>query len=331
MTKDAVLAILKRAGTFVSGEKISQELGISRTAVNIAVKALREEGCVIASSTNRGYCLTEAPDRLTRGDLLCWLPEERMTSVLCMDSVDSTNRRLRELALDDAPDGQVLLADEQTDGRGRRGRAFYSPAGSGIYLSMLLRPEGLPADTVSLTAWAAVAVCRAVASVCGVTPGIKWVNDLVLQKRKVCGILTEMSVESETGQIQYVIVGIGVNVNEKKADFPKEIRTTASSLAAECGRTFSRAELAAAMIRSLDQLRADWPAKAASYLAEYRAANITAGQEISVLSGGEPRYGTALAVNEDFSLSVRFEDGKEERLTGGGVSIREWKKAGDKG
>lgn len=322
MTKDSVLMILRRDGGYVSGERISDILGVSRAAVNAAVKGLRMEGYEIDSATNRGYCLRHAPDKLTTGELLAFLPEERMEHVLCLDTVDSTNRRLRELAYDGAPDGQVVLANEQTQGRGRFGRGFLSPRDKGIYLSILLRPEGTPAGTTAITAWAAVAVQRAVRKVCGVNAAIKWVNDLVLNGRKLCGILTEMSVESESGQIQYVIVGVGVNVNEEKSEFPEEIRGVAASLYAETGVRFRRAPLAAEIIRELDNLRAAWPHGKDAYLTAYRAGNITIGREVLVRKGEHVFPGVTVAINDDFSLAVRYEDGRIENLTGGEVQVR---------
>ena len=322
MTKDSVLMMLRREDGYISGERISAVLGVSRAAVNAAVKSLRAEGYEIHSATNRGYCLRSAPDRLTAGELLAFLPEERVSRVLCLDTVDSTNRRLRELAYDGAPDGQVVLANEQTQGRGRLGREFLSPRDKGIYLSFLLRPDGTPAGTTAITAWTAVAVRRAIRTVCGVDAAIKWVNDLVLNGRKLCGILTEMSVESESGQVQYVIVGIGVNVNEEKTDFSEKIRGVAASLYAETGVFFRRAPLAAEIIRELDNLRAAWPQAKDAYLAAYRAGNITVGREVFVRKGERVLPGTAVAVNDDFSLAVQYRDGEKEDLTGGEVQVR---------
>lgn len=322
MTKDSVLMMLRREDGYISGERISAALGVSRAAVNAAVKALRADGYEIHSATNRGYCLRSAPDRLTAGELLAYLPEERVSRILCLDTVDSTNRRLRELAYDGAPDGQVVLANEQTQGRGRLGRGFLSPRDKGIYLSILLRPEGTPAGTTAVTAWTAVAVQRAIRKACGVDAAIKWVNDLVLNGRKLCGILTEMSVESESSQVQYVVVGVGVNVNEKKTDFPEEIRGVAASLYAETGVFFRRAPLAAEIIRELDGLRAAWPHAKDAYLEAYRAGNITVGREVLVRKGERVLSGIAVAINDDFSLAVQYKDGGRENLTGGEIQVR---------
>lgn len=322
MTKDAVLAILRKENDYISGEHISKLLGVSRAAVNTAVKALRAEGYEISSSTNKGYHLDGVPNSITAKELSAYLDAERMQAVECLDSVDSTNNRLRELALSGAPSGQVVLANRQTQGRGRRGRAFVSPQDNGIYLSFLAHPDCLPTDIAEITAWTAVATNNAIEAVCGIRAGIKWVNDLVIDRKKICGILTEMSVESEGGYIQYVIIGIGINVNGQAEDFPEEIRSTATSLAMETGKAHSRAQLAAALIRELDKMCAAWPKGKLHYLECYRRDNITTGKEITVVRGAEEIPAFATAIGEDFSLKVRYADGRSESLSSGEISIR---------
>lgn len=322
MTRDAVLAILRQNKGYVSGEKISSLLGISRAAVNTAVKTLRAEGYEILSATNKGYCLGEVPDLLTADEVGVWLPEDRMATVYCMESVDSTNNYIRDMAFHGAPDGQIVIANEQTGGRGRRGRTFESPKDSGIYLSMLFRPQSLPSDMPAITAWTAVAVNNAIESVCGIRCGIKWVNDLLLNHRKVCGILTEMSIESESGHVEHVIIGIGLNVNETSSDFPEELRNIVTSVAAETGQNVCRAQLAAELVKQLDRMRSMWPHAGAEYWKAYCTDDITAGQEITVVSGTEEKPGTALAITDDFALRVAYTDGSEEVLSSGEVSIR---------
>ena len=322
MTKDAVLAILRKENGYISGEHISRLLGVSRAAVNTAVKALRAEGYEISSSTNKGYHLDAVPNSISAKELSAYLDAERMQAVECLDSIDSTNNHLRELALAGAPSGQVVLANRQTQGKGRRGRAFASPQDSGIYLSILFYPDSPPTDVAEITAWTAVATNNAIEKVCGVRAGIKWVNDLVIDRRKICGILTEMSVESESGYIQYLIIGIGINVNGQAEDFPEEIRNTATSLAMETGKTYSRAELAAALIREMDKLCHAWPKGKTEYLEAYRRDNITTGKEITVVRGAEETPAFATAIGDDFSLQVRYADGRSEKLSSGEISIK---------
>lgn len=322
MTRDLVLSILKTRDGYISGEQISRELGLTRAAVNLAVKSLRKEGYIILSSTKKGYLLKSAPDRLTSGELLTILGPERMRTVSVFDTVHSTNRVLSELAYDSPTDGQIVIADAQTSGRGRFGRSFYSPDGSGIYLSFLFRPETPPASSVSVTAWTAVAVAKAVETVCGVHPGIKWVNDLILGGKKFGGILTEMSIEGESGRIRQIITGIGINVNNPSGSFPDELKESATSLFAETGSVFSRAELACAIIRELDLLRLAWPDRQAEYLEAYRARNITTGKTI-LLMDGSGRTAAAESIGDDFSLNIRFPDGSADTLTSGEISIRQ--------
>ena len=322
MTRDLVLSILKNSEGYVSGERISKELGLTRAAVNIAVKSLRKEGYVILSSTKKGYLLESAPDHLSSGELLTILGPERMRTVSVFDTVTSTNRVLSGLAYDDPEDGRIVIADEQTGGRGRLGRSFYSPGGCGIYLSCLFRLETPPASSIPVTAWAAVAVSKAVETVCGVQPGIKWVNDLILGGKKFGGILTEMSIEGESGHIRHIITGIGINVNNSPDDFPEELKETATSLFAETGTAFSRAELACGIIRELDLLRRAWPGGHSEYLREYRKRNITVGQKILLLNGSG-RTASAESIGDDFSLSIRYPDGTADRLTSGEISIRQ--------
>ena len=204
----------------------------------------------------------------------------------------------------------------------RRGRAFASPQDNGIYLSILFHPDTLPTDIVEITAWTAVATNNAIEEVCGVRAGIKWVNDLVIDRKKICGILTEMSVESESGYIQYLIIGIGINVNGQAEDFPEDVRHIATSLAMKTGKTHSRAALAAALIRELDSMCRAWPKEKTKYLEAYRRDNITTGKEITVVRGTEEAPAFAVAIGDDFSLQVRYADGRSEALSSGEISIK---------
>ena len=234
MLREEVLALLKaRQGAPLSGEAMSQMLGVSRAAVWKAMEALRQEGYVISSAPRRGYALEDSPDRLSPGELMD--PNRQVGKALvCLDTVDSTNNEVKRRAVDAVPDGLAVVAAQQTGGRGRRGRTFVSPPG-GLYLSALLRPQ-CPLEQVSaLTAWSAVAVCDAIQQVCGVRPGVKWPNDVILEGRKLCGILTELELEAETAALRYVVVGIGVNLSQTEADFGPEVAPVAISLAQALG------------------------------------------------------------------------------------------------
>ena len=248
--------------------------------------------------------------------------KERMEKVLVLDQTNSTNNLLKKMAAEGASCGQVVIADEQTGGRGRLGRSFFSPKGKGIYLSYLMKPEAAPSDAVSLTAWTASAMAMAVEAACGTAPGIKWVNDLYMNGKKICGILTEMVINDPSDGIDSIIIGIGINVNNDPSDFPEDISGIASSIAIETGKQVSRSELAACMIRELDRMAEVWPENKAEYLSTYRALDITCGREVNVTSGGKLRPATVLQINDDFSLKVKFSDGEIGDLSSGEISLK---------
>ena len=325
MTKDAVLKILLRDKGFVSGEAMSIAAGVSRAAVNAAVKSLKADGCVIESVTNKGYRLISCPDKLFAGDICSYLDDGRESSVICLPTVDSTNNRMKELLKDNPVAGTCIIANEQTGGRGRMGRSFVSPSGTGIYLSYLMRPNTSLADLSEITCWTAVAVHNAILNAYGISTDIKWVNDLYLGGRKITGILTELSIEGEVGIATNVIIGIGVNVNHRPGDFPPELADIATSIASYSGQAhLNRAVLAAEMIKALDKMSAEFPSAKSTYLDTYRANCLTADKDVDVINyaTGDRRKGHALAVNDDFTLSVRYEDGSVEDVRSGEVSVR---------
>ena len=321
MLRDDVLLLLTEAEGYVSGEEMREKLGVTRAAVSQAVRALRAAGYDIDAVTNRGYCLRARPDTLTAGDVLPYLPEARRARVQCFAQIDSTNSYLKAEAMAGAPDGLCAIADRQTAGRGRAGRSFRSDAGQGVYLSMLLRPACAPTAAMTVTAHVAVAVCRALER-CGVQPGIKWTNDLVLGTKKICGILTELTVEAESGTVDSIVAGIGVNVRQRPEDFPEELRAIAGSVYSETGLELSRARLAAEMVRALDEMYLDWRRDPRAYLSDYRARCVTVGRPVRVVRGEDVRTGFAEAVDDAFALVVRRADGSREAVSSGEVSVR---------
>jgi len=242
-------------------------------------------------------------------------------SLLWFDSIDSTNTRARELARQGAAHGTVLIADHQTGGRGRRGRSFHSPAGVGIYMSVILRPRCTPQEIMHLTCAAAVAMCDAVENAAGFRPAIKWTNDLVCGKRKIAGVLTELCFDSR-GNVDFAVIGIGINCCQQDDDFPEEIRGIAGSLASACAKEIDRAKVAAAMMDALYRMDAALLTGKADILNRYRRDCITLGQEVSVVRGENVRHGTALDIDEDGALIVRFSDRKCETVNSGEVSVR---------
>ncbi len=322
MTKDQVLLLLKQANEYLSGETMSKEIGVSRAAIHTAVKKLRSDGYEIESVTNKGYRLVNSLDCLTKGEILSFLSKERKAPLFCHETIDSTNLRLKKMASEGAESGTVVVANEQTAGRGRLGRSFVSDKNTGIYLSMLIRPTTGISHLSEMTAWVAVCVARAIEEVTGVKPGIKWVNDVVINKKKVCGILTELSVEAESGAIQYVVVGIGINVHNKISDFPEEIRNIASSVDEETNLCVNRAKLAAALIENLDEMFLVWPNNKELYLKYYREQCVTTGKQVRLLKSSEEQQGFAIDVTDDFHLLVKMEDGQEAEISSGEVSVR---------
>ena len=324
MLRDEVLALLKgRGGEPLSGQAVSQELGVSRAAVWKAVEALRQEGYVISSAPNRGYALEQSPDRVSAGELAGALGGGVLGRPLGRrGGGGSANDEAKRRAMGRGPDGLAVVALEQTGGRGRRGRRFLSPPGKGIYLSVLLRPRCSLEQVSALTAWTAVAVCGALEKLCGFRPGIKWPNDVIWEGRKLCGILTELELEAESGRLSHVIVGVGVNISQTAEDFGPELAPVAASLLQALGRIPRRAEVAAAVLAALDDMYAAFPGAWEEWLERYRAGCLTVGRPVRVLRPGGEAEGFAQGIDEDFSLLVRWPDGRTEAVSSGEVSVR---------
>ncbi len=323
MSRERVLSLLLGQEGYLSGEAMSRELGVSRAAVWKAIEALRQEGYAISSAPNRGYRLEQAPDRLREGELSGPLAGCTVGShLLCLEQIDSTNTEAKRQAMAGAPDGLVVLAEEQTGGRGRLGRSFQSPRGTGLYLSALLRPRLAPETVANLTAWVAVAVCDGIEACCGVRPQIKWTNDIVLNGKKLCGILTELGLESETNSLDYLVTGIGINTNQRREDFAPEIRDMATSLALELGRPVRRVELARHVIQALDRMYQNFPENKAAYLDRYRQDCLTTGRPVQLITPTQRREAQAVEIDGQFRLVVEFPDGSREALMAGEVSVR---------
>ena len=237
------------------------------------------------------------------------------------ETIDSTNTRAKALAAEGAPHGTVLIADQQTGGRGRMGRSFHSPGGKGIYLSVILRPQCHASQLMHLTCAAGVAMCDAVEAVCSIRPGIKWTNDLVFGKRKLGGILTELSLDS-SGNVNYAVVGIGINCMQSESDFPEDIRSIATSLQMVSDASIDRCQVIAAMLAALEKMSRDLFDQKTQIMDRYRLDCITIGRDIYVITGDTVRHGTAISVDDEGALSVRFSDGHTEAVTAGEVSVR---------
>ena len=325
--KQKILALLtSQRGQYISGEAMSEGLSVSRTAVWKAIDALRADGYEIEAAPRRGYRLAGGPDLLTEGTILPWLKtDSQRERLICLDSVDSTNSYAKRLAQAGHEGGAIIAADEQTGGRGRLGRSFQSPKGCGIYLTMLYRPQVEPMRALDFTAYTAVAVCSGIEDACGVRPGIKWTNDIVLNGRKLCGILTEMAVESESRLLQYLITGIGTNANHRPEDFSEDVRLIAASLAMELGRPVDRGRLCGSLICALDEMYDAWLTGARpddEYHTRYRRDCLTLGRTVRLLRGDTSQEAFAEDLDDEFGLIVRYPDGRRETVTSGEVSVR---------
>ena len=322
MLREEVLSLLKGAEGPLSGEAMRRGLGVSRAAVWKAVEELRQEGYVISSAPNRGYMLVSSPDLLSPGELSGVLAGRLIgRELLCLETVDSTNNEVKRRAEEGAPEGLVVLADRQTGGKGRLGRTFVSPPGQ-LYFTVLLRPSCPLRELMWLTAWAAVSVCDGIERACAFRPGIKWTNDIIVDGRKLCGILTELGIEGESGAVRYAAVGIGVNVNETAADFGPELSPVAISLAQIMGTPPRRAALAAAILSALDDNYRRFPGDKAAFLERYRAGCLTVGRQVRLVRGETEETGFAEGVDEDFALVVRLDDGSRKAVSSGEVSVR---------
>ncbi|MBQ9210543.1 MAG: biotin--[Clostridia bacterium] len=321
MTKERIIdALQARAGEFVSGGALAEALGLSRTAVWKAVEQLRQEGYPIESQPRRGHRLLLTHDVLSEAGIRRYLDQEEL-QLQVYPTITSTNTVLKQMALEEAPAGLALVAGEQTAGRGRLGRSFYSPSGSGLYLSLLLRPGTAAAEATCLTACAAVSVAEAIESLAEVHPGIKWVNDLLIGGKKVCGILTEAGLDLENGAVSYVIIGIGINTRLPAGDFPEELRAIAGAVFGEAPIPDLRNRLAAQVLDRLWRYSQD-PA-APELFEKYKSRSLALGQPIQILSPGkEPASAQALDLERDYSLRVRLADGSEQLLRSGEISIR---------
>lgn len=316
-----ILELLRRQEGFLSGEDIGRELSITRAAVWKGIKKLREEGYEIEAVTNRGYRLTNPETMYNKRELEQGLKTKTMgQSIYFYEETDTTNNRARELALEGAPEGTLVVAEKQTAGRGRRGKVWESPLGTGIWMSLVLRPQIAPAEASVLTLLCGLATAEAIEAETGLSAGIKWPNDILINGKKAVGILTEM--DCEMSEVHFVIPGIGINVNT--ASFPPEIAEIATSLYLECGKTVSRRRLVHKVLERLEEHYETFlqTGSFAAMLEDYRKHCITLGKEVHVL-GREPFFAEALDITPEGELLVRRADnGKEEVVFSGEVSIR---------
>jgi len=327
MTTDAqILYALHAANdTGVSGAELADRLSISRAAIWARIEELRTLGYDIEASPHFGYRLLNAPDVLHADDLLARVHAGGKNKIIGRDirvfeQTTSTNDVVEKLARDGVKEGVVVFAESQTKGRGRLGRKWLSPERKGLWFSILLRPDLRPQEATQLTVAVGTALRRAIEMGTGLTPEIKWPNDILIRGKKVAGILTELSAELD--HIKHVILGIGVDVNQNATEFPPELRKIATSLKIESGKAISRADLAVEILRELDSDYARVVGgKFEAVADEWEKQCTTIGQQVSIQVGERRIRGHAESLDDDGALLLRTEHGRLERIIGGDVTL----------
>lgn len=319
--KKEILSVLREADGYVSGQQLCNQFKVSRTAVWKVIEQLKTEGYDIEAVHGKGYHLVRVPDVISQAEI-----ESRLQtrwagcSVFYYPIIDSTNVRAKRLADGGAPHGTLVAAGHQSAGKGRRGRAWESPEGTGIYMTLLLRPELKPEQAPMLTILMAQSVADAIQTVTGITPGIKWPNDIVMHGKKVCGILTEMSTEMSC--IHYVVIGVGINVHQQT--FPEELKDKATSLDLAGAQSVKRAELVTEVMRRFEiyyeqfekagDLSVIWE--------QYNKMLVNRDREVRVLEPGHEYNGHAIGIDKNGELLVHRENGRIEKVYAGEVSVR---------
>ena len=322
-TKNRILELLeKRRGESISGERLAEILGVSRNAVWKAVKELQKDGYSIAAVTNKGYCLSDENDILSIAGIKPFLSPKAQPyadKIQIYKALESTNKTAKELAIAGAPHGTVIIADSQTKGRGRYTRSFFSPHG-GLYISIILRPEVLRFDNpTAVTAFAAVSVCEAIEIISDKTPKIKWVNDIFIDGKKVCGILTEAVTNFESGGLEWIVLGIGVNVYTRTEDFPNELQNIATSVFPDKKIKGVRNKLSAEIINRI--LGFETAPIEAEIFEKYKKRLMLLGKEITVIQNETEFKATAVDVDSIGHLIVKDEKGEIITLFSGEIRI----------
>jgi len=323
-----LMKLKENMNNFVSGEKLSVELGISRTAVWKYINELREDGYEILSSSKKGYKLGSIPDIINLFEISQGLDTQIIGSdIKYFDTIDSTNNYAKEIAQESCKDGTVVVADTQTSGRGRLGRSWSSPRGKGIWMSVVLRPEIPPYDVQVITLAASVAIVQAIRDATCIQTQIKWPNDILLDGKKVCGILTEMN--SEMDRINYLVLGIGINVNQLKEDFPEELWDTATSLRMYANHnklsvtTYKRSDIIKNILHELEIVyKKVCTGNTGDILRQWKRYSAVLGKKIRIIYKNGEVTGTARNVTNDGRLVVYCDDGVTREIISGEVSIR---------
>jgi BirA family biotin operon repressor/biotin-[acetyl-CoA-carboxylase] ligase len=315
-TKEEILNLLRENGGFVSGEELSERFKVSRTAVWKAINALRDEGYTVQSATNRGYKLAASPDAIKRQEIESGLKTNILArNIYCYDSIDSTNDEAKRQAMSGAPNGSLFIAEQQSGGKGRLGRTFLSPPGTGLWFSVLLRSELIPQHITNITLQAGLAVCKAIRELTCCPAMIKWPNDVVIGSKKVCGILTEMAAEID--RVNYIVVGIGINVNIPS--FPEELSAKATSLLLETGENIPRIRLLQEVLSQFEKLLTN---HSDDFLGEYKTLCVSLNRKVGFSRNNTPLTGTAADISPEGELLVRMKDGSIVPVSSGEVTVQ---------
>ena len=323
--KDNVLKIMiDNKGRHFSGEELAEKLNVSRNAVWKAVKTLREEGYKISGINNKGYCMTEDSDILSKDTIFKYI-DNNIADKLDIEvykTVDSTNVRLKNMAIEGEKEWKILVSEEQTNGKGRMNRSFYSPSGTGIYMSILLRPDTNSKESLFITTMAAVAVVNAIEKVMGINAGIKWVNDIYCSGKKVCGILTEAAMDLETGRLDYAVLGIGINIRTPQGGFPDDIKDKVTSLCDENKEYIEdlRCKIVANIINNVSELYDKLEEH--SFMEKYKEKSVLIGKEVYIVGDENREMMTVEDIDDNAYLVVRHKNGSVDRLFSGEVSVR---------
>ncbi|MDD6262197.1 MAG: biotin--[acetyl-CoA-carboxylase] ligase [Clostridiales bacterium] len=322
-TKDSILELLERhRGENISGERIAGILSVSRNAVWKSIKELQKDGYDIVAATNKGYCLSDENDIISVPGIKPFLSEACRPcaeKIRIYRSLESTNKTAKEMAVSGAEHGTVIISDCQTGGKGRYARKFFSPSG-GLYMSIILHPEAIRfSNPTAVTAFAAVSVCESIESVFQKTPEIKWVNDIFIGGKKVCGILTEAVTDFESGCLEWVVIGIGINVRIRTEDFPPELRASAASLCPDKKFPGARNRLSAEIINRILGLKA--PPDEAAILEKYKNRLMILGKPVTVIQNSEEFRATVAGIDSAAHLIVKKENGETVSLTSGEIRI----------
>lgn len=324
--KDNIISILEsNKGLFISGEKLANDLNVSRTAIWKAVKSLRNEGYDIYSVSNKGYSLSKETDMLSSKIIKNNMPKySDKFNFKIYKTVESTNIIARYMAVNGAESGTVVLAEEQTNGYGRNGKSFFSPYGTGIYMSIILnlKKEKKLFNSSFITTAAAMAVSKSIEEVSNENTQIKWVNDVFINEKKVCGILTEGAFSFEDGRLDYAVIGIGVNVNFPKNGFPKELDNIAASINLKNDTINTQSDMRNILIAKILENLYDYYFNDVVFYEEYKKRSFLIGKKVSININDKEHIVRVLDIDETFALIIEFQNGKIDRVISGSVNYK---------